>query len=222
MKILLQVLTEIPILSLRLWLIIIIPIIVVLFAIRSQQNKKREPKNKDAMRKEEERKIDIPITCPHCKNPNMKKLKTCEWCGLSFAKTTDNNKLPENDLDAELIKRLERQSIDSVVEFYQKTTGKSRRESYYYVCRLNFFRIHKFANEAAWEAEQKRVNKFYKKKDIWLLILAIFFIIICSLLGVIGGVFLRDIIIFGHLIFMGLLFLIIYLYRLYNNKKHLL
>ena len=23
----------------------------------------------------------IPTTCPHCKNPNTKKLRECEWCG---------------------------------------------------------------------------------------------------------------------------------------------
>ena len=26
-------------------------------------------------------KIDIPETCPHCKNPNTKKIRLCEWCG---------------------------------------------------------------------------------------------------------------------------------------------
>ncbi len=25
--------------------------------------------------------IDIPETCPHCKNPNTKKMRECEWCG---------------------------------------------------------------------------------------------------------------------------------------------
>jgi uncharacterized membrane protein YhaH (DUF805 family) len=24
---------------------------------------------------------DIPNTCPHCKSPNTKKLRECEWCG---------------------------------------------------------------------------------------------------------------------------------------------
>jgi hypothetical protein len=23
----------------------------------------------------------IPDTCPHCKNPNTKKIRLCEWCG---------------------------------------------------------------------------------------------------------------------------------------------
>ncbi len=26
-------------------------------------------------------KIEIPNTCPHCKNPNTKQIRTCEWCG---------------------------------------------------------------------------------------------------------------------------------------------
>lgn len=25
--------------------------------------------------------ISIPDTCPHCKNPNSKKIRLCEWCG---------------------------------------------------------------------------------------------------------------------------------------------
>jgi len=25
--------------------------------------------------------VIIPNTCPHCKNPNTKKLQDCEWCG---------------------------------------------------------------------------------------------------------------------------------------------
>jgi hypothetical protein len=25
--------------------------------------------------------LTIPNTCPHCKNPNTKKIRLCEWCG---------------------------------------------------------------------------------------------------------------------------------------------
>lgn len=25
--------------------------------------------------------INIPDSCPHCKNPNTKKIRLCEWCG---------------------------------------------------------------------------------------------------------------------------------------------
>jgi transposase-like protein len=26
-------------------------------------------------------KLEIPETCPHCKNPNSKRIRLCEWCG---------------------------------------------------------------------------------------------------------------------------------------------
>lgn len=26
-------------------------------------------------------KVVIPDTCPHCKNPNRKRIRLCEWCG---------------------------------------------------------------------------------------------------------------------------------------------
>jgi hypothetical protein len=29
----------------------------------------------------EQNQIIIPDTCPHCKNPNTKKIRLCEWCG---------------------------------------------------------------------------------------------------------------------------------------------
>ena len=29
----------------------------------------------------ESKKSDMPDTCPHCKNPNTKKIRECEWCG---------------------------------------------------------------------------------------------------------------------------------------------
>jgi hypothetical protein len=25
--------------------------------------------------------IEVPEICPHCKNPNTKKIRICEWCG---------------------------------------------------------------------------------------------------------------------------------------------
>ena len=25
--------------------------------------------------------MNIPDTCPHCKNPNSKRIRMCEWCG---------------------------------------------------------------------------------------------------------------------------------------------
>lgn len=35
--------------------------------------------NKQTMPSEPQ--IIIPDTCPHCKNPNSKKIRLCEWCG---------------------------------------------------------------------------------------------------------------------------------------------
>jgi len=33
------------------------------------------------LRSIESKKSDIPDTCPHCKSPNTKMLRECEWCG---------------------------------------------------------------------------------------------------------------------------------------------
>jgi phage shock protein C len=38
-------------------------------------------KNNEIRRSEQDNKIDISDTCPHCKSPNTKKLSVCEWCG---------------------------------------------------------------------------------------------------------------------------------------------
>jgi hypothetical protein len=29
--------------------------------------------------------ISIPEICPHCKNPNTKRIRLCEWCGEQIA-----------------------------------------------------------------------------------------------------------------------------------------
>ena len=29
--------------------------------------------------------VIIPDTCPHCKNPNTKRIRLCEWCGNQIA-----------------------------------------------------------------------------------------------------------------------------------------
>ena len=39
-------------------------------------------KNKTSKKNTEtEKNNPIPTTCPHCKNPNTKRLRECEWCG---------------------------------------------------------------------------------------------------------------------------------------------
>ena len=40
-----------------------------------------EKKAEEKREQEEKKSNPIPATCPHCKNPNTKKLRECEWCG---------------------------------------------------------------------------------------------------------------------------------------------
>ena len=62
---------------------IIIAIGILYFFIRkgSKEIKKEDSINYKNKSLVDQVKIDIPITCPHCKNPNTKKKKECEWCG---------------------------------------------------------------------------------------------------------------------------------------------
>ncbi len=58
-------------------LIIILLIISIVFLIKKYIKKNTEKKS-------ENNTIDliiIPDSCPHCKNPNTKKIRLCEWCG---------------------------------------------------------------------------------------------------------------------------------------------
>lgn len=59
---------------------LIIVSIIILFI-----NKKIVKQNESVLTKEEtkpmEEIINIPNTCPNCKNPNSKKIRICEWCG---------------------------------------------------------------------------------------------------------------------------------------------
>ena len=46
----------------------------------------KDKKNVDSINSQKkslsnELRVDIPDTCPHCKNPNTKKIRLCEWCG---------------------------------------------------------------------------------------------------------------------------------------------
>ena len=55
-------------------------LLIVFFILKKYKNKRKmniEHINKSS--NEEER--DIPGVCPHCKNPNTKKIRLCEWCG---------------------------------------------------------------------------------------------------------------------------------------------
>jgi len=42
---------------------------------------RREAAEKAMKKAIEDKEALIPNTCPHCKNPNTKKLRVCEWCG---------------------------------------------------------------------------------------------------------------------------------------------
>ena len=72
-------------------LFMIVSLFVIMFIFISPQKKKQEQlkKEKEAMEELMEWEKDnttyknntIPTSCPHCKNPNTKKLRECEWCG---------------------------------------------------------------------------------------------------------------------------------------------
>jgi len=50
--------------------------------------------------------------------------------------------------------------FENAILHYKRTTAKSYEESLRYIQRLNFFRVHKFATEEAWEAECIRVEEW--------------------------------------------------------------
>jgi len=43
------------------------------------QNKVKE--NSHSTNRNNSQEIIIPDVCPHCKSPNSKKIRLCEWCG---------------------------------------------------------------------------------------------------------------------------------------------
>jgi uncharacterized membrane protein YhaH (DUF805 family) len=49
-------------------------------AIISNQNKNYTSEN-NTSNNNNQSKINIPEICPHCKNPNTKRIRLCEWCG---------------------------------------------------------------------------------------------------------------------------------------------
>jgi len=66
-------------------LIIVIVIVFYLFNRKKKsENNTIQSINKDNSIREEQNTNDeivIPDICPHCKNPNGKKIRLCEWCG---------------------------------------------------------------------------------------------------------------------------------------------
>jgi hypothetical protein len=116
------------------------------------------------------------MNCPKCKNPIKDNATVCEWCGASVRPDESNG------LDAELLNTLNgakkmtqlffnTKKGYTAIQLYKNTTGKNVYESIYYVCRLDFFRIHKFATDEAWQKEWKRKKK-EMRAQAWLLIIA--------------------------------------------------
>ena len=108
------------------------------------------------------------MNCPKCKNPIEETSIVCEWCGAECV----HQDVQTSTLDAQLIEVLSKNNsqnankaskyTNQAVELYHKTTGKSKWESRYYVIRLNFFRIHKFATESVWEKEWAKIKRQMK------------------------------------------------------------
>lgn len=67
------------------WTFILLVLILGVFYFFNRKGSK-EIKKEDSINYKnkslvDQEKIDIPITCPHCKNPNINKIRECEWCG---------------------------------------------------------------------------------------------------------------------------------------------
>lgn len=56
--------------------------------MRKKEQAKAVQKIKENTTDEEQKKLPIPTVCPHCKNPNTKMLKECEWCGEAISINT--------------------------------------------------------------------------------------------------------------------------------------
>ena len=61
-------------------ILIIILILIYRFFKRKSGNQQELPST-IIVQKSAEEIINIPDNCPHCKNPNTKKIRLCEWCG---------------------------------------------------------------------------------------------------------------------------------------------
>jgi hypothetical protein len=63
--------------------IIILAIVLFLIFKIFRKNRKLEQEAPMSIEKEkmEDVIVNIPDVCPHCKNPNTKKIRLCEWCG---------------------------------------------------------------------------------------------------------------------------------------------
>lgn len=151
--------------------------------------------------------IDAPATCPHCKNPNEKKLRECEWCGglISIFKVPETSKTiaapasnsesdvfipskapatsetPINTLDSELLVLLEKGKKKRAIELYKLATGASdNKASEYYIERLDFFRKHKYATEATWKYEQIQRERYRSRRRVGIFLVIVIIIVILA------------------------------------------
>jgi hypothetical protein len=65
------------------WIILIVIGLVIFFirkGSKDMKNTKADNRN-NTSQFNTENKIPIPDICPHCKNPNTTRLRSCEWCG---------------------------------------------------------------------------------------------------------------------------------------------
>jgi hypothetical protein len=66
--------------------IVILILLVILIRLGINIKKLNEVKKTDTnddqsnnFLSNKEKKVSIPATCPHCKNPNTKRIRLCEW-----------------------------------------------------------------------------------------------------------------------------------------------
>ena len=70
-------------------LILILAIVIVILFIAKRKSSLTQVKSNSKQRHSNSSEIEsntfeellIPDHCPHCKNPNTKKIRLCEWCG---------------------------------------------------------------------------------------------------------------------------------------------
>jgi hypothetical protein len=67
-------------------ILLLTTLVFFIFSIRKIMSKKKNIVNQEMPRKfdtekTQETTLMIPDSCPHCKNPNTKKIRLCEWCG---------------------------------------------------------------------------------------------------------------------------------------------
>ena len=55
-------------------------LIMYFFVIRPQKKKQKSLNHSETTLEQNDNK-EIPENCPHCKSPNSKRIRFCEWCG---------------------------------------------------------------------------------------------------------------------------------------------